>query len=35
MTTEANTEARLQEKFWDELERSPFVMLGLQGVDDS
>lgn len=24
----------LEEKFWDELDSSPFVMLGLQGVDD-
>lgn len=25
---------RLERKFWEELEDSPFVMLGLQGVDD-
>lgn len=25
---------RLEHKFWEELESSPFVMLGLQGVDD-
>ncbi len=30
----ADTQQRLEEKFWDELEESPFVMLGLQGVDD-
>ena len=28
-------DARLEEKFWDELKGSPFVMLGLQGVEDS
>jgi general stress protein 26 len=26
---------QLQEKFWDELADSPFLMLGLQGVEDS
>ncbi len=26
---------KLEKKFWDELEDSPFVMLGLQGVEDS
>ena len=34
MADERETEARLAEKFWDELEDSKFVMLGLQGVDD-
>ncbi len=28
-------EAKLEKAFWDELEDSPFVMLGLQGVEDS
>ena len=28
-------EQRLRETFWEELKDSPFVMLGLQGVDDS
>lgn len=32
---EKSTQARLEEKFWDELNDSPFVMLGLQGVEDS
>lgn len=30
----SDTERRLEKKFWDELDHSPFVMLGLQGVDD-
>ena len=30
----ADNKQRLEEKFWDELDDSPFVMLGLQGVDD-
>ncbi len=30
----AGNQQRLEEKFWDELDDSPFVMLGLQGVDD-
>ena len=34
MTDNAEAEARLKEKFWDELEDSRFVMLGLHGVDD-
>ena len=34
MTDRSDAEAKLQEKFWDELKDSPFVMLGLQGVDD-
>ena len=33
--SDADTQARLEKKLWDELDRSPFVMLGLQGVDDS
>ena len=28
-------EQRLRESFWDELGDSPYVMLGLQGVDDA
>jgi general stress protein 26 len=28
-------ETRLKRKFWKELDDSPFVMLGLQGVEDS
>ena len=35
MTDEAETKAKLEKKLWDELDSSPFVMLGLQGVDDS
>ena len=34
MTDCSDAEARLKEKFWDELKDSPFLMLGLQGVDD-
>jgi general stress protein 26 len=34
MTDRRDTEARLEQKFWDELKDSGFVMLGLQGVDD-
>lgn len=34
MTERAETEAKLKEKFWEELKDSQFVMLGLQGVDD-
>ena len=34
MAGDQETEARLREKFWEELDASPFVMLGLQGVDD-
>lgn len=30
----ADNKQGLEEKFWDELDDSPFVMLGLQGVDD-
>ncbi|MBA3525415.1 MAG: pyridoxamine 5'-phosphate oxidase family protein [Pseudomonadota bacterium] len=31
----ADTQHRLEGKFWEELKSSPFVMLGLQGVDDA
>lgn len=31
----ADDQQRLEEKFWDELEDSPFMMLGLQGVDQA
>ncbi|MEO5972389.1 MAG: pyridoxamine 5'-phosphate oxidase family protein [Sphingomicrobium sp.] len=34
MTSDAATNARLEEKLWEALDDSPFVMLGLQGVDD-
>ena len=34
MTDRADIDAKLEEKFWDELKDSPFLMLGLQGVDD-
>jgi len=30
----ADKDRELEEKFWDELKDSPFMMLGLQGVDD-
>ncbi len=33
--TDGNPEERLEKKFWKELDSSPFVMLGLQGVDDA
>ena len=35
MATESETKQRLEAKFWEELGDSPFVMLGLQGVDDA
>ena len=35
MANDAETQQRLEKKLWDELDSSPFVMLGLQGVDDS
>ena len=35
MASEADTRERLEKEFWKALEDSPFVMLGLQGVDDS
>ena len=31
---ETETRERLEKLFWEELEDSPFVMIGLQGVDD-
>jgi general stress protein 26 len=34
MTDRKETEVRLERKFWDSLEDSPVLMLGLQGVDD-
>jgi len=34
MTDHKDTEARLQEKFWDEIKDSPFMMVGLQGIDN-
>ena len=34
MTERDETEARLYEEFWDEIKNSPFMMVGLQGVDD-
>jgi general stress protein 26 len=33
--TPAEREARLRESFWEALDDSPFMMLGLQGVEDS
>jgi general stress protein 26 len=33
--TPAQREARLRESFWEALDDSPFMMLGLQGVEDS
>ena len=33
--SEAEREERLRSSFWEALEDSPFVMLGLQGVEDS
>ena len=35
MAADADTRVRLEKQLWDELDDSPFVMLGLQGVDDS
>lgn len=35
MADETDKEQRLAKKFWDELHGSPFMMLGLAGVDDS
>lgn len=35
MTDEAGKEQRLRQKFRDELDSSPFMMLGLAGVDDN
>ena len=34
MADRSDIDAKLEEKFWDELKDSPFVMLGLQGVDE-
>ncbi|QIL03331.1 pyridoxamine 5'-phosphate oxidase family protein [Sphingomonas sinipercae] len=31
----SEAEQELREEFWDKLDDSPFVMLGLQGVDDA
>jgi general stress protein 26 len=35
MGNDASRETELKRKFWKELEASPFMMLGLQGVEDS
>lgn len=35
MASETETRERLEKSFWSELEDSPFMMLGLQGVDAS
>jgi general stress protein 26 len=35
MFDKADRQDELEKEFWDELEDSPFVMLGLQGVDDA
>ena len=35
MASESETRERLEKEFWKALDDSPFVMLGLQGVDDS
>ncbi|HMI40394.1 MAG TPA: pyridoxamine 5'-phosphate oxidase family protein [Sphingomicrobium sp.] len=35
MGDKTGREAELKRKFWKELEASPFMMLGLQGVEDS
>lgn len=32
--TDEDTEARLRKAFWKALDSSPFIMLGLEGVDD-
>ncbi|MDQ3245942.1 MAG: pyridoxamine 5'-phosphate oxidase family protein [Pseudomonadota bacterium] len=32
---DANPQEKLEKKFWKEIDSSPFVMLGLQGVDDA
>ena len=34
MSGQKDAETRLAEKFWEEIEDSPFIMLGLQGADD-
>ncbi|HET7709901.1 MAG TPA: pyridoxamine 5'-phosphate oxidase family protein [Sphingomicrobium sp.] len=33
MTDRKKIEARLEEKFWEEIKESPFMMLGLRGID--
>ena len=35
MENDSEREVELKRKFWKELDRSPFMMLGLQGVEDS
>ena len=35
MASDGTREIELKRKFWEELSASPFVMLGLQGVEDS
>ena len=35
MADDADKERKLEEQFWAELDRSPFMMVGLAGVDDS
>ena len=35
MGSDASRAIELKQKFWTELEASPFIMLGLQGVEDS
>lgn len=35
MGNDASRETELKRKFWKELEASPFMMIGLQGVEDS
>ena len=35
MADDAQTREKLEEEFWDELDSSPFVMLGLTDVDDN
>lgn len=35
MTDQAEAREKLEEKFWSELDSSPFMMLGLHGVDES
>lgn len=35
MADDADKERRLRDRFWKELDSSPFMMVGLAGVDDS
>lgn len=35
MANDAETREKLEKQLWDALDKSPFMMLGLQGVDDS